>query len=275
MDPFSDALVAISVSTELIEEELRPHLDTLLSALQEKQEGAARQIADSGILPSLAHILRRTNLKLKAILIVSELAGDASERGRCVEAGLGTALLSLLISTDQDLLLHTCRAIGRICYDNSLLQDQLIRNGAVPSLAAILQNYSQNEALVSACLFALCGLADMSEEDSSGLTWEELGRVSQGELAYRGAHRHPFGFSSKVTVVRLIQRSGNQHLVTVEVVHRCSRALWGAYVAQRTGRRFRPAPFEACPQFHRIIKFGVRNVPKTQSLKSRMFHTFL
>ncbi|XP_035259331.1 uncharacterized protein si:dkey-21e13.3 isoform X2 [Anguilla anguilla] len=233
MDPFSDALVAISVSTELIEEELRPHLDTLLSALQEKQEGAARQIADSGILPSLAHILRRTNLKLKAILIVSELAGDG------------------------------------------LLQDQLIRNGAVPSLAAILQKYSQNEALVSACLFALCGLADMSEEDSSGLTWEELSRVSQGELAYRGAHRHPFGFSSKVTVVRLNQRSGNQHSVTVEVVHRCSRALWGAYVAQRTGRRFRPAPFEACPQFHRIIKFGVRNIPKTQSLKSRVFHTFL
>ncbi|KAJ8365402.1 hypothetical protein SKAU_G00142330 [Synaphobranchus kaupii] len=274
MDPLNEALVAISVSTELIEEELRPHLDTLLTALQGRKKGSAWQIADSGILPLLAEILRsRNTLKLKTVLIVSELAGEA--RGRCMEAGLGTALLALLNSTDQDLLLHTCRAIGRMCYDNSLLQDHLVRNGAIPQLAAILQKYPRNEALVSACLVALCSLADMGEEDSSGLTWEELGHVSEGEVAYRGTHRHSFTFASKVTVVRLNQRSGNRHSVTVEVVHRCSRALWGAHVARQTGGRFRPSLFEVCRRFYRIIKYGIRNIPKTRSLKSRVFHTFL
>ncbi|XP_061086378.1 rap1 GTPase-GDP dissociation stimulator 1-A [Conger conger] len=275
MDPFNEALVAISVSTELIEEELQPHLDTLLTALEEGQEGAARQIADSWILPSLAHILRRNTLQLKALMIVYELAGEATARGRCMEAGLGIALLSLLSSTDQDLLLHTCRAISRICYDNNLLQDQLVRNGAIAPLAAILKKYPRNKALMSACLLALCSLADMGEEESSRLTWEELGHVSEGEVAYRGTHRHSLGFSSKVTVVRLNQRSGNQHTVTVEVVHRCSRALWGAHIARQTARQFRPTPFQVCHRFCQIIKNRVRNLPKTRSLKARLFHTFL
>lgn len=37
-DSLSDALKAISVSTELIEEELKPHLDTVLAALLEKSK---------------------------------------------------------------------------------------------------------------------------------------------------------------------------------------------------------------------------------------------
>lgn len=37
-DSLSDALKAITVSTELIEEELKPHLDTLLAALLEKSK---------------------------------------------------------------------------------------------------------------------------------------------------------------------------------------------------------------------------------------------
>lgn len=37
-DSLSEALKAISVSTELIEEELKPHLDTVLAALLEKSK---------------------------------------------------------------------------------------------------------------------------------------------------------------------------------------------------------------------------------------------
>lgn len=43
----------------------------------------------------------------------------AAVRERCVQAGLVTALVPLLNSPDQELLLHTGRAIGRICFDNS------------------------------------------------------------------------------------------------------------------------------------------------------------
>lgn len=37
-DALSDALKAISVSTELIEEELEPHLNTVLAALLDKSK---------------------------------------------------------------------------------------------------------------------------------------------------------------------------------------------------------------------------------------------
>lgn len=37
-DSLSEALKAITVSTELIEEELKPHLDTVLAALLEKSK---------------------------------------------------------------------------------------------------------------------------------------------------------------------------------------------------------------------------------------------
>ncbi|KAJ8416110.1 hypothetical protein AAFF_G00381320 [Aldrovandia affinis] len=269
--------MAISVSTELIEEELRPHLDTLLTVLQEENKGAARQIADSGILPTLAQLLR-SSMKVKTILVVSELARDASARERCMEAGLGIALLAHLSSTDQDLLLHTGRAISRTCYDNNLLQDQLVRNGAIPHLVAIIQRYPGNAPLVSMCLQALCSLADMGEEDSSGLVWERLGHVGEGEQVYRGTRKTSFGFSSMVTMVRLSQRTGAQHSVTVEVTYRCSRALWSAHAARQAGRRFPSTTFGAWPNIRhlcRAIKYGVRNLPKTRSLKSKVFHTFL
>lgn len=42
----------------------------------------------------------------------------AAVRERCIEAGLVTVLVPLLKSTDQDQLLHTGRAIGRICFEN-------------------------------------------------------------------------------------------------------------------------------------------------------------
>jgi len=36
----------------------------------------------------------------------------------CIEADLVLTLIPLLESTDQEMLLHAGRAIGRICYDN-------------------------------------------------------------------------------------------------------------------------------------------------------------
>lgn len=40
-------------------------------------------------------------------------------RDPCIDAGLVTVLVPLLNSADEELLLHTGRAIGRICFDNS------------------------------------------------------------------------------------------------------------------------------------------------------------
>ncbi|XP_048858775.1 rap1 GTPase-GDP dissociation stimulator 1 isoform X2 [Brienomyrus brachyistius] len=162
VDSLTDALKAISVSTELIDEELKPHLDILLTALQEKRKGAPEEIAASGILPSLAQTLSKKSLLTSQVtLVVAELAREATVRERCIEAGLVTALLPLLKSSDQELLLHTGRAIGRICFDNMVQQDYLVQNGVIPRLVAIMQDYPENDPLVNVCLLALCNLAEM------------------------------------------------------------------------------------------------------------------
>ncbi|XP_030297733.1 rap1 GTPase-GDP dissociation stimulator 1 isoform X3 [Sparus aurata] len=161
-DSLSEALKAISVSTELIEEELKPHLDTVLAALLEKKKDAAVEIARSGILPTLAQALRcKSSLSCQVALVVAEMAREASVREPCIEADLVKVLVPHLNSNNEEMLLNTGRAIGRICFDNSYQQDQLVQNGVIPRLVSIVREYPENDLLVNVCLLALCNLADM------------------------------------------------------------------------------------------------------------------
>ncbi|CAB1343598.1 unnamed protein product [Coregonus sp. 'balchen'] len=162
MDTLTEALNAISVSTELVEQELKPHLDTLLAVLLDKKKGAAVEIASSGILPILAQSLReKSPLTNQVALVVAEMAREAAVRDPCIDAGLVTVLVPLLNSADEELLLHTGRAIGRICFDNTAQQDQLVQCGVIPRLVAIMRENLENDPLVNVCLLALCNLADM------------------------------------------------------------------------------------------------------------------
>ncbi|KAI2657760.1 Rap1 GTPase-GDP dissociation stimulator 1-B [Labeo rohita] len=139
VESLSEALKGITVSTELVEEELKPHLDVLLNLLLEKKKGTAEKIVSSGVLPILAQVLRKKSpLTSQVTLLVAEMARE-----------------------DQDQLLHTGRAIGRICFENAVQQTQLVENGVIPRLVAIMQQYPENDPLVNVCLLALCNLADV------------------------------------------------------------------------------------------------------------------
>ncbi|XP_051504910.1 rap1 GTPase-GDP dissociation stimulator 1-B isoform X2 [Myxocyprinus asiaticus] len=162
IEVLSEALKAISISTELVEEELKPHLDVLLNLLLEKKKGTAEKIASSGVLPILAQVLRKKSpLTSQVTLLIAEMAREAAVRECCIEAGLVTVLMPLLKSSNQDQLLHTGRAIGRICFENAVQQTQLVENGVIPRLVTIMQQYPENDPLVNVCLLALCNLADV------------------------------------------------------------------------------------------------------------------
>uniref|UniRef100_A0A8C7XXL0 Si:dkey-191g9.5 n=1 Tax=Oryzias sinensis TaxID=183150 RepID=A0A8C7XXL0_9TELE len=162
VDSVSEALKAISVSTDLVEEELKPHLDTVLAGLLEKKKDAAIEIAKSGILPSLAQVLlRKSSLSCQVALVVAEMAREAAVRESCIEAGLVKALVPHLDSNNEEMLLNTGRAIGRICFDNAHQQDQLVQSGVIARLVSIMRQYPKNDPLVNVCLLALCNLADM------------------------------------------------------------------------------------------------------------------
>ncbi|NXT76851.1 GDS1 protein, partial [Zapornia atra] len=98
---------------------------------------------------------------VKAAQVLSEIAKNEEMKKPCIEADLVLTLIPLLDSTDQEMLLHAGRAIGRICYDNRDLQEELVKVGVITSLVRILTDYAESEPLVHVDLLALCNLADL------------------------------------------------------------------------------------------------------------------
>ncbi|NWI39527.1 GDS1 protein, partial [Picathartes gymnocephalus] len=98
---------------------------------------------------------------VRAAHVLSEIAKNEEMKKACIEADLVLTLIPLLESTDQEMLLHAGRAIGRICYDNRDLQEELVKVGVIPSLVRILTDYAENEPLVHVALLALYNLADL------------------------------------------------------------------------------------------------------------------
>ncbi|NXA16281.1 GDS1 protein, partial [Sapayoa aenigma] len=98
---------------------------------------------------------------VKAAHVLSEIAKNEEMKKPCIEADLVPTLIPLLESRDQEMLLHAGRAIGRICYDNRDLQEELVKVGVIPSLVQILTDYAESEPLVHVALLALYNLADL------------------------------------------------------------------------------------------------------------------
>ncbi|XP_041819230.1 rap1 GTPase-GDP dissociation stimulator 1 [Chelmon rostratus] len=276
-DNLNNALGAIRVlGLELIEDELKPHLNTVLINIKDRNKGAAEQVVISGILPVLALSLRhRGPLTLLTAKLVAELAKESVVRKGFGDAGLVTALLSVLTSTDQELLLHAVRAISRMSYDSSKLQELLLRRGAVPRLVAILLRFPDKEPLEEVCLQALCNLSGMAVAEEAGMVWERGASVRPGESVFHGVSPHTCGFASSVTLVCVSQWAPGQYAVNIEVFQRCSSSFWSLHGNKRTARWFPFSGLGSCSNLYKVMKFSTRNVPRTKSLKTRMFHTFL
>ncbi|XP_077407248.1 rap1 GTPase-GDP dissociation stimulator 1 [Vanacampus margaritifer] len=266
----NNALGAIRVlGLERIENELKPHLCTVLVNIQERNKGAAEQVVISGILPILALLLRgRGPLVLLTAQLVAELAKESVIRKGFGDAGLITALLSVLTSADQDLLRHAVQAITRVSYDSCKYQQLLLRRGVVPRLVAVLLRFPGNEALEEVCLRALCNLSGMSIAEEPNVVWERSAPTQPGERIFRGMSPHRCGFVTSVTVVRVCQWAPAQFAISVELVQRCSASL-------NFRRCKRPTLWFPFFIFGRCSKMTNRNSPRRASLKTLVFHTFL
>ncbi|XP_048362722.1 rap1 GTPase-GDP dissociation stimulator 1-like isoform X2 [Sphaerodactylus townsendi] len=144
------------------EDEIIRSLDGVLQALAEDKHRTSILLSDGEILPAFGRLLHSTPLcAVKAAQVLAEIAKNEEMKIPCVDAGLVPILVPLLDSTDQEMLLHVGRAIGRICYDNNELQEQLVAAGVITSLVRILSDYPENEALVRVNLLALSNLADL------------------------------------------------------------------------------------------------------------------
>uniref|UniRef100_A0A8B9I014 Rap1 GTPase-GDP dissociation stimulator 1 n=1 Tax=Anser brachyrhynchus TaxID=132585 RepID=A0A8B9I014_9AVES len=65
----------------------------------------------------------------------------------CIEADLVLTLIPLLESTDQEMLLHAGRAIGRICYDNHTAKEALSKTKVAEQLVKQLRRAENHERL--------------------------------------------------------------------------------------------------------------------------------
>ncbi|XP_061787601.1 rap1 GTPase-GDP dissociation stimulator 1 [Nerophis lumbriciformis] len=267
----NNALGAIRVlGLEMMEDELKPHLCTVLLNVQERNRGAAEQVVISGILPVLAWLLRRRGpLALLAAKLVAELAKESVVRKGFGDAGLVVALLSALTSGDQDLLRHAAQAVARVSYDSSKHQQSLLRKGAVPRLVAVLLRFPGDEALEEACLLALCNLSNMGVPEEAGVAWERSPPATPGESVFRGVAPRTCGLMTSVTVVHVCQWAPAQHAVSIEVVQRCAAPFVNCHAGKQAAGWF---PFAA---LWRCSKATGRKVPRRSSLRTLVFHTFL
>nr|XP_057924263.1 uncharacterized protein si:dkey-21e13.3 [Doryrhamphus excisus] len=267
----NNALGAIRVlGLEMIEDELKPHLCTVLVNIQEGNKGAAEQVVISGILPVLAWLLRsRGSLALLTAKLVSELAKESVVRKAFGDSGLVVALLCVLTSPDPDLLRYAAQAVARVSYDSYKHQQLLLRKGAVPRLVAVLLRFPGNEVLEGLCLQALCNLSGMGVPEEGGVVWERNETGTPGESVFHGVSSHTCGFLSSVTLVRVCHWAPAQHAVSIEVVQRCSSSFLNFHGNKRTTGWF---PFTG---LWRCSKIPGRNVPRRSSLRTLVFHTFL
>nr|XP_006129978.1 rap1 GTPase-GDP dissociation stimulator 1-like [Pelodiscus sinensis] len=137
-------------------------LNGILLALAEDKQRSSILLTDSGIFQTLVRILKgNPSCAAKAAQVIAEIAKNEEMKKPCIEAGLVLALVPLLESTDQETLLHAGRAIGRICYENRDLQEQLVKSGVIASLVRILIDYPESEPLVRVNLLALSNLANL------------------------------------------------------------------------------------------------------------------
>ncbi|XP_056386915.1 rap1 GTPase-GDP dissociation stimulator 1-A-like isoform X2 [Hyla sarda] len=144
------------------EKQMLQSLNVVLLEIDEDMQTSAKLLTDYDVLPALGKILKtRPNCAQKVAQVIAELAKNEETRKPCIEAGLVMALVPLLQSSDQELLLHAGRAIGHICYENNELQEQLVELDVITSLVKILTDYPDNDTLVRVGLLALSNLADL------------------------------------------------------------------------------------------------------------------
>ncbi|XP_075073253.1 rap1 GTPase-GDP dissociation stimulator 1-like isoform X2 [Mixophyes fleayi] len=128
------------------EKQILQSLNVVLLALDEDMQKSAKLLTDYDVLPALARILKTSpSCAEKAAYVLAELAKNEETRKPCIDAGLVMALVPLLQSSDQEMLLHSGRAIGRICYENQSAKESLSKTTVVEQLVKQLRRAENHE----------------------------------------------------------------------------------------------------------------------------------
>lgn len=168
-----------------------------------------------------------------------------------------------------------CKLFSASLSPSAKLQELLLRRGAVPRLVAVLLRFPDEEALEEVCLLALCNLSGVGVAEEAGMVWERGASVRPGQCVFHGVSPRTCGFASSVIMVCVSQWAPGQYAVNIEVFQRCSSSFWSLHGNKRTPRWFPFSSLGSCSNLFKVVKFSMRNVPRTKSLKIRMFHTFL
>ncbi|KAJ1143822.1 hypothetical protein NDU88_010124, partial [Pleurodeles waltl] len=205
-------LECLKLSETEPEEHVLESLNMVLLALDEDKQRCATLLTDKGILPALARLLKGDARRAqKAAQVLAELAKNEEMHKPCIDAGLILELVSLLQSSDQELLLHAGRAIGRLCYENCKLQEQLVEAGAVASLVQIFTDFPENDILVSVGLVALSNLADL-ETAKEALSRTKVCEQLVKQLKRAGSHER------LETIIEVLQMLAENDALKLQLV---------------------------------------------------------
>ncbi|XP_021361623.1 rap1 GTPase-GDP dissociation stimulator 1-like isoform X1 [Mizuhopecten yessoensis] len=150
---YSEALALLeNLQMSTTHEDLLPSLDAVLSFLQkfsgEDLDSHTHGFVECGVLTELYKNLTQgtTDLQLKVIMVLAELAKSEPVRKECVDKGFVPVLLNMLKST-EDITMATqiCRALGNICYEHDEGREAIDQENGLPVLLDLMRSYLKNE----------------------------------------------------------------------------------------------------------------------------------
>nr|XP_020833019.1 rap1 GTPase-GDP dissociation stimulator 1-like isoform X3 [Phascolarctos cinereus] len=131
-----------------VEEEILKSLNMVLQAVTGDQQLSGSLLETSEIFTTLGQILTsHPRCAVPVAQVLAELAKNEELKQPCIDAGLVSALLPHLESSDQDLLLHAGRAIGRICYGNNTAKEALSKTSVAEEMVRQLRRAENQERL--------------------------------------------------------------------------------------------------------------------------------
>ncbi|XP_063280504.1 rap1 GTPase-GDP dissociation stimulator 1-like isoform X9 [Prinia subflava] len=174
-DNLSEALKKLKIiSTDSTADSLEECLDCLLQALAQNNMETSEKIQKSGVLQVLASLLMpQSSCTAKVANIIAEVARNEFMRNPCVDAGLIPPLVQLLNCKDQEVLLHTGRALGNICYDSHSSKEQFAYTNIAEELVKLFKKQIEHDK--KEMIFEV--LAPLAENDVIKLQLVEAGLV--------------------------------------------------------------------------------------------------
>ncbi|XP_076831483.1 rap1 GTPase-GDP dissociation stimulator 1-B isoform X4 [Brachyhypopomus gauderio] len=216
VDSLAEALKAISISTELIDEELKPHVDTILNLLLEKTVQQI-QLVKSGVIPRLVDIMQQypenDPLVNVCLLALCNLADMDAAREALAEVGVANVLTAQLKRAPDAERRHLILEVLGNLGESDGLKLQFVEAGVPEALAEMIRGLQGDSDPHDLCSIKIASnlivtllLGDESMQKCFG---EGVGTVYQDILSWLQSPNTQLQLSGALAIANFARNDSN------------------------------------------------------------------